>query len=172
MTSPTSWLLMCFDSVCKLAHSACSQWTDSWSRQYYALGRPFVRTYISLLWCGGNVSCDEDWDAGSCKSHFASILFHPRDKFNAVEGLCIVMRRLAFPCRWFDLVPVFGRSNESLSRIFKATMLLLMQMHGHLLDFNPAHFTHRLSKWARKDRAQGRWCESGNCFAHRLHCQS
>ena len=78
-----------------------------------------------------------------------------RDNVNAVEGLCIVMRRLAFPCRWLDLVPVFGRSKGSLSRIFKATMLLLMQLHGHLLDFNPVRFTHRLSKWARKIAAKG-----------------
>ena len=48
------------------------------------------------------------------------------DITNNVEGLCIVLRRLAFPVRWYDLVSIFGRQEGSLSRIFIATMDKIM----------------------------------------------
>ena len=71
-----------------------------------------------------------------------------RDSVNCVEGLCIVLRRLSFPSRWKDLVPIFGRSKASLCRIFIHTMQLILDRHGTLLDFNPLHFLHRLPEWA------------------------
>ena len=40
-----------------------------------------------------------------------------RDSVNCVEGLCIVLRRLSFPSRWKDLVPIFGRSKASVSHL-------------------------------------------------------
>jgi hypothetical protein len=78
-----------------------------------------------------------------------------RDRVNAVEGLCIVLRRLAFPSRWEDLKHVFGRSRGPLSCIFHHTMNLILQVHGHLMNFNPTHFRHRLARWARKIIAKG-----------------
>jgi hypothetical protein len=78
-----------------------------------------------------------------------------RDRVNGVEGLCIVLRRLAFPSRWMDLVPVFGRQKGTLSRIFLHTMTLLMSTWGHLLNFNPVHFVHRLPFWARSIARKG-----------------
>jgi hypothetical protein len=42
------------------------------------------------------------------------------DRVNNVEGLCIVLRRLIFPARWYDLVS----------------------------DFNPSRFQNRLQEWA------------------------
>ena len=71
-----------------------------------------------------------------------------RDSVNCVEGLCIVLRRLSFPSRWKDLVPIFGRSKASLCRIFIHTMQLILDRHGTLLDFNPLHFLHRLPECA------------------------
>ena len=79
------------------------------------------------------------------------------------------MHWLAFPCRWGiktyrrrsrfiweclisgDLVSLFGsrRSAQALSRIFLDTIKRLMNRWGKLLDFNPAHFRHRLNQWAR-----------------------
>ncbi|GJJ68191.1 nuclease HARBI1 [Entomortierella parvispora] len=43
-------------------------------------------------------------------------------KFSSLEGVCIVLRRLAFPCRLVDLMPMFGRSEGMLSRIFNKTI--------------------------------------------------
>ena len=41
-----------------------------------------------------------------------------RDKFTLVEGLCILTRRLCYPCRFSDLVQLFGRSISALDRIY------------------------------------------------------
>ena len=35
-----------------------------------------------------------------------------------IEGLCILLRRLAYPIRFTDMIPMFGRSKSELSMIF------------------------------------------------------
>ena len=35
-----------------------------------------------------------------------------------IEGLCIVLLRIAYPCRLDDLEPVFGKSKAEISHIF------------------------------------------------------
>ncbi|XP_074633309.1 uncharacterized protein LOC141892072 isoform X2 [Acropora palmata] len=42
-----------------------------------------------------------------------------------MEALMILLRRLAYPNRWCDLVPVFGRTVSELSLIFNKVKLLL-----------------------------------------------
>jgi hypothetical protein len=70
------------------------------------------------------------------------------DSYPCAEGLAIVCRRLAYPARWNDLVAVFGRSSSGLSRIFRDMMHWLDSTWGHLLDFDPLLFQHRLPEWA------------------------
>ena len=36
-----------------------------------------------------------------------------------MEALLIMLRRLAYPNRWSDLVPIFGRAQSELSAIFR-----------------------------------------------------
>ena len=36
---------------------------------------------------------------------------------NCTEALCIVLSRLAYPCRYVDMVPLFGRSVPQLIMI-------------------------------------------------------
>jgi hypothetical protein len=78
-----------------------------------------------------------------------------RDSYTNVEGLAIVLRRLAFPCRWNDLVAVFGRDASAISRIFNATMTELEETWGHLLDLNPDHFNGQLQNWAAAIAGRG-----------------
>ena len=40
-----------------------------------------------------------------------------------MESMLILLRRLAYPNRWCDLVPLFGRSESELSIIFKTVYL-------------------------------------------------
>ena len=61
-----------------------------------------------------------------------------RDKFFAIDGLCIVLRRLVFPVRYMDMVHLFGRQTCSLSRIHRRTLVWLYQRWHHLNDFDPA----------------------------------
>ena len=50
------------------------------------------------------------------------------------EGLCVLLRRLAYPNRLGDLVPMFGRSIQELSYIFNGTLYFLFAQHAHCLD--------------------------------------
>jgi hypothetical protein len=45
------------------------------------------------------------------------IICENRTTATNIEGLCIVLRRLAYPCRLDDLEPVFGKSKAEISHI-------------------------------------------------------
>lgn len=67
-----------------------------------------------------------------------------------MEALCLTLRRLAFPCRFSDLIPRFGRSVPDMSYIFNRTLDIIHNRFGRLLtSFNQAW----LSKDALKDFA-------------------
>ena len=46
-------------------------------------------------------------------------------KASGMEALMITLRRLSYPNRWTDLVPLFGRSEHELSLIFNDVNILL-----------------------------------------------
>lgn len=57
----------------------------------------------------------------------------------ALEGLCIVLRRMSYPNRLLDLVAEFGRGRAELSIIFNQTWQFILDNWGHLLtDLDPA----------------------------------
>jgi hypothetical protein len=59
------------------------------------------------------------------------------DRVLIVEAICLIFRRLSYPCRWFDLQNQFGRHVSALSRIFYYTMHLILQRVKHgVLFFN------------------------------------
>ena len=45
-------------------------------------------------------------------------------KVTGLEGLLIMLRRLCYPNRWCDLVPLFGLSESELSAVFNLVGLL------------------------------------------------
>ena len=49
------------------------------------------------------------------------------------EALCILLRRFAYPCRYEDMMPQFGRSPQELSLIANKLMDEIYETHGHLL---------------------------------------
>eukprot|EP00111_Clytia_hemisphaerica_P010919 TCONS_00032003-protein len=52
---------------------------------------------------------------------------------SVVKAFCLLCRRLAFPCRYTDLIPKFGRPESSLSTIFNAMLSHLYERYGWLL---------------------------------------
>ena len=52
------------------------------------------------------------------------------------EALCIFLKRFAYPCRYGDLVPMFGRSFPELSIISNHVMDYIYDTFGHLSTFN------------------------------------
>ena len=55
-------------------------------------------------------------------------------KVGALEALCIVLHRLAYTCRYFDMIPIFGRAVPQLSMIFNQTIDFIDSNWGHLLQ--------------------------------------
>jgi len=53
---------------------------------------------------------------------------------SSVEGLCLLLRRLAYPCRYVDLIPLFGRSKAELSIICNLVLDFIYAEHSHLLN--------------------------------------
>lgn len=49
-------------------------------------------------------------------------------------GLCICLRRLAYPNRWCDLERMFGLSTSYISVICNYVMLIIERNHGHILQ--------------------------------------
>jgi hypothetical protein len=63
-----------------------------------------------------------------------NIICNNRTVASGVEGVCIVLRRLAYPCRLEDLVPVLGRTKVEISYIFNHVIDYLYYTHNHLLS--------------------------------------
>ncbi len=54
--------------------------------------------------------------------------------WSGLDGLCVVLRRLAYPNHLGDLVPMFGRSVSEISEIFNCTLHDLHTMHSHRIS--------------------------------------
>ena len=90
----------------------------------------------------------EDKDAAECKADFR---FEKRDIPLLVEALgvppificqngticdgnealCIALKRFAYPCRYSDMIPIFGRSVPELSMISNEVVHWIYTTHGH-----------------------------------------
>lgn len=78
--------------------------------------------------------------------------------FPGFEGLCIFLRRLAYPNRLSDLEPLFGLSAEYLSVVSKYVMNFIYEQKSHLLfDLNNLNWLdrNRMRYYARAVRNKG-----------------
>lgn len=56
---------------------------------------------------------------------------------DSLEGLCLLLRRVSYPCRYADLIPRFPRPVSVLSLITNETLDYIFENHGHLItDWN------------------------------------
>ena len=53
---------------------------------------------------------------------------------DGLEALCILLRRLSYPSRCYDLIPRFGRPVPQLCMIFNQILDCIYQQGGHLID--------------------------------------
>ena len=57
---------------------------------------------------------------------------------DGMEGLCMVLRRMAYPCRYSDLIPRFGRPVPVLSMICNRVVDFIFDSHVHRVTrWNP-----------------------------------
>ena len=50
-----------------------------------------------------------------------------------IEGLCMLLKRVAYPCRLSDMIPRFGRPVSLISLITNEVMDYIFDVRGHLL---------------------------------------
>ena len=83
---------------------------------------------------------------------------------SGMEGLCILLRRLAYPCRFGDMVPRFGKPVPVLSMVTNHVIDYIYTIHGHRITrwndalLNPP----ALDTYARSVHAKGAALQ--NCF--------
>ena len=61
-----------------------------------------------------------------------------RHNLRRFEGLCILLKRFAFPCRFSDMIPIFGRPVPELWMINNTVIDWVYNHHRHrIMDWNP-----------------------------------
>lgn len=82
-------------------------------------------------------------------------------KVHCVEAFCITLRRLTYPCRLFDLMDIFGRSQCMISRIFNHTLRILYQRWRPRLLWDSARLNReKLEEFHSAIRRQGAPCRT------------
>ena len=62
---------------------------------------------------------------------------YQRTTAGKLEGLCILLWRLGFPCRYADMIPMFGRPVAELSLITNEVLDFIYETHSHrLMEWN------------------------------------
>ena len=99
----------------------------------------------------------ENMDEAQCKIEFRFLLSHIYDFKNVlnipgkistcqrtvnsgVDALCILLKRLAFPCQYTDMVPTFGRNETELCLIYNRMLNYVHTQHHHRLQSWSQHF--------------------------------
>lgn len=88
-----------------------------------------------------------------------------RSVCEGMEGMCILLKRLAYPCRYTDMAPRFGRNPTELCLIFNEVLDLIYTNHCHRLknwDRNPFLPPGQLHRYANAIHLQ--WSPLENCF--------
>ena len=60
-----------------------------------------------------------------------TFLCHQGTTAAGIEGLCVLLRRLTYPCRYSDLIPRFGQPVPELSMIYNIVVDYTYNTHGH-----------------------------------------
>ena len=78
-------------------------------------------------------------------------------KFSGIEGVCCLLKRPAYPCRYSDLLSEFGRSVPELSLLTTKTMNMIYERWHHLLsDLNQPLLSQRnLEMFSRQINEKG-----------------
>ena len=81
-----------------------------------------------------------------------------------IEGLCILLRRLSYPCRYSDLIPRFCRPVPVLSMISNKVLDFIYEIHSHrILQWNHGLLDpNKIQTYADAVRNQG--AALHNCF--------
>ena len=89
---------------------------------------------------------------------------YQRTTADKLEGLCILLRRMSFPCRYSDMIPRFGRPVPELSMITNTVINYIYDVHSHrLLEWNDNIMSPDLLD-IYTDAISNKGAALGNCF--------
>lgn len=89
---------------------------------------------------------------------------YQRSKVDGLEGLCMLLKRFAYPCRYSDMIPRFGRPVPVFSMITNQVLDYIYSLHGHrITTWNPIILDPpSLQKYAQAITERG--SALNNCF--------
>ena len=56
-----------------------------------------------------------------------------RSECDGMEGLCMLLRRLEYPCRYSDLIARFGRPVPKICMMTNKVLTFIFENHGHCI---------------------------------------
>ena len=71
------------------------------------------------------------------------------DRVGDVESLCILLRRLRYPCVYYDMIPIFGRSEAQICRVVNEMITLILSKWKDTIYCNIELVRKRLSLYAQ-----------------------
>ena len=92
------------------------------------------------------------------------IITYNRLKVDGIEALCIFLKRMAYPCRYVDMIPLFGRAVPDYSIIVAYVLEHIYDNFGHLLNTfdQPIFAVEKLEEYCRVINKKG--APLPNCF--------
>lgn len=86
----------------------------------------------------------------------AVVITADRHRALNVEALCIFLRRMAYPSRYYDLIKIFSRSQTALSRFFNEVLDHIYKKFLHLLKFDSTRINQdKLALFAKAIKKKG-----------------
>lgn len=123
----------------------------------------------------------EDIDLAECKAEFrvekqdilrlAEALHLPntfrcqqRSVCPGIEGLCMVLKRMAYPCRYSDMIPRFGRPVSVLSLVTNRVVDYIYETHAHRITQWNANLLNPDAIQSYAEVISGKGSPLDNCF--------
>ena len=81
-----------------------------------------------------------------------------------MEGLCILLKKLAYPCRYTDMVPRYGRNPTELCVIFNTMFDFIYDYHNHRLRSWDQFFLQPNQLYSYAEAVHRLGAPLGDCF--------
>ena len=89
---------------------------------------------------------------------------HQRSIADSNEGLCMLLKRMAYPCRYSDMMYRFGRSVPEMSMIVNQVIDYIYETHGHLVTEWNNQLLHPVALQSYADAIHRNGAALDNCF--------
>ena len=83
---------------------------------------------------------------------------------NGIEGLCIMLKRFSYSCRYSDLIPRFGHPVPVMSMICNAVVDFVHNLHGHRITEYNHNLLDSASLQVYADAVSAKGAALDNCF--------